>query len=158
MTTDKTLNGPPNLNNFFYDKTRGMLFFWVAQTDPLAVGQSPLGNCTGASTDPAFCPDKTTGETYYVCPAEGCSTYRIVLDDTSYKPGPSNCPASTVYGPYSWPGQPAGLNKLVLRGGTTPVTQKEDGGLDDKFPHYAAATAPICPLTTTPIPTPTPAP
>jgi hypothetical protein len=153
MTTDGTLNGPPKLNNFFYDKTRGMLFLWVAQTDPLAAGQSPIGNCTGAPTDPAYCPDKTTGETYYICPAEGCSTYRIVLNDTSYKPGPSNCPASTVYGPYSWPGQPAGLNKLVLKGDTTPIVQVEAGGLNGKFPHYEAASAAICPLTTTPITT-----
>ncbi len=148
MTTNGQLNGPPNLNNYFYDKTRGMLFFWAAQTDPNAVGPSPLGNCTGASTDPAFCPKNTTAESYYVCPAEGCPSYRITLNDPAYKPGVSDCPASSVYGTdgYTWPGPPANQNVMVLKGGTTPVVQVAAGGLNNKFPHYKSGpgTLPVC--------------
>ena len=148
MTKDGTLNGPPNLNKFFYDKTRGILFFWVAQTHPNAQGPSPLGNCTGAATDPPYCPDHTTDESYYVCPPEGCSTYRVVLNDPDYTPGPSDCSLDTVYGPYTWPGPPQDENVMVVAGTTTAVEQQEQPGLDGDFPHYEPKTPLSCPTTT----------
>jgi len=171
MTTDGKLNGPPvevqggkvvksTLNNYYYDKDNGWLFVWVAQTEANAHGPSPLGDCTGASTDPFYCPSKTTpGDTYYVCPAQGCPTYRIELNDPNYKPGESNCgdPYSMTQG-YEWPGPPVGENVVVLKGTSTSVVRVAQGGLDNKFPHYAAASAPSCPLTTPPSPSPTPSP
>ncbi|MBV8073686.1 MAG: G8 domain-containing protein [Acidobacteriaceae bacterium] len=148
MTADGKLNGPPNLNNFFYDQQRGILFFWVAQTDPSAAGQSPLGNCSGVN-DPSYCPDNSTGGTYYVCPPQGCSTYRVSLNDPSYTPGPSACPADAVYGPYTWPGEPANQNQLVLAdSSSTQIAQVPKGGLNNQFPHYESDPAPACPIET----------
>jgi hypothetical protein len=152
LTTDGKLNGPPVLNKYWYDKTNGWLFLWVAQTEPNAKGPSPLGNCTGdAATDPYFCPSNTTKDSYYVCPAEGCPTYRIALSDPSYVPGPSNCgdPYSAAQG-YEWPGGPEKDDKpfentLVLSGTTTAVIQKAEGGKDKKFPHYTTTSAVKCP-------------
>ncbi|MFZ0589263.1 MAG: G8 domain-containing protein [Bryobacteraceae bacterium] len=146
MTVDGNLNGLPNLNNFFYDKQRGLLFFWVAQTEPNAAGQSPLGNCTGSAGDPSYCPDKSTGDTYYVCPPEGCSTYRVSLNDPNYTPGPSDCPAGIVYGPYTWPAQPVNQNRLVLADTHAIVSQGQQPGLNGNFPHYTPDSPPACPL------------
>jgi len=93
MTTDGMLNGPPNLNKYFYDSTTAMLYVWVRQTSANASGPAPLGNCTGnPATDPFYCTDNTTKESYYVCPKEGCSTVRIKLNAMNYQPGPSKCP------------------------------------------------------------------
>ncbi|MGD0074116.1 MAG: G8 domain-containing protein [Candidatus Binataceae bacterium] len=148
MTTDGKLNGPPNLDKFFYDKNLGILFFWVAQTDPNARGPSPLGNCTGSASDPPFCPDHTTDESYYICPPEGCSTYRIVLNDPNYVPGQSDCSVESVYGPYSWPAPPSNENVLVRAGTTTPIEQDQQPGVNDDFPHYVSKTPLTCPMTT----------
>jgi len=152
LTSDGKLNGPPVLNNYTYDKTNGWLFLWVAQTEPNATGPSPLGNCTGnPASDPYFCPSKTTKDSYYVCPAEGCPTYRIVLSDTNYVPGISQCgdPYSASQG-YEWPGPPEKDNKpfvntLVLAGTKTEVDQKAEGGKNNKFPHYTTTSKVTCP-------------
>jgi hypothetical protein len=150
LTTGGELNGPPVLNKYTYDKTNGWLFLWVAQTEPNAKGPTPLGNCTGdKATDPDFCPSRTTGDSYYVCPAQGCPTYRIVLSDTTYTPGPSNCgnPYSPAEG-YEWPGPPQNENTLVLAGTTTPVTRKAEPSENkefNKFPHYTTTSAVKCP-------------
>ena len=150
MTVDGTLNGPPNLKNFFYDMQRGILFFWVAQTEPNAAGPSPLGNCSGLANDPAFCPDKTTGESYYVCPPQGCTTYRISLSDPNYTPGTSDAPLDVVYGPYTWLVQPANQSELVMADTNAKVTQIAEPGAKGIFPHYAPAAAPTCPVDTAP--------
>ncbi|MGC1342753.1 MAG: G8 domain-containing protein [Candidatus Binataceae bacterium] len=173
MTVDGTPNGAPNISTYFYDPTTGMLYLWVAQTDANAVGPSPLGNCTGGSTDPTFCPEVgppvgiSTGESYYNCPAEGCPTYRVVLNDPAYtNPTTSTCPVFgstgdatgwlTGTGGATWPGAPktdqfamvlAGTTSLVVR--TTPVPTP--------LPHYAAASAPTCAINQI-APTPTPVP
>jgi G8 domain len=151
MTTDGKLNGPPNLDKYYYDSTNGWLFLWVRQNEANAKGPSPLGNCTGDSNDPAYCPSKTTGESYYVCPAEGCTSYRIVVKDPNYAPGPSNCgdPYSAAQG-YSWPGGPPNQNTLVVAGSSpvVPVDQDPQGGLNNKFPHYASKTTLTCNPTT----------
>ena len=145
-------NGPPILNNYFYDKTNGWLFVWVAQTEPNAQGPSPLGNCTGnKETDPVYCPSQTTGESYYVCPAQGCPSYRIVLNDPNYKPGKSACgdPYSAQQG-YEWPAGPTNQNTLVLANTTTPLVQAQMAGKQVgatfPFPHYTANPALTCPL------------
>ncbi len=144
-------NGPPIINNYFYDSTNGWLFLWVAQTEPNAQGPSPLGNCTGnKTTDPVYCPSQTTGESYYVCPAQGCPSYRIVLNDKSYTPGKSNCGDPYTEG-YEWPDGPMNENTLVLAGTETPVDQAQMPGkqVNGKFPfpHYTANPPLTCPVT-----------
>ncbi len=155
MTTNGALNGPPNPNNYFYDSTTGMLYLWIQQTDANAFGPSPLGVCTGSSSDPPYCPQATnglsTGESYYNCPAEGCPTYRVVLSDSTYTPGVSTCPVYgtatgtandwlTGTGGATWPGPPADEPVLVMGGSivarTTPVPSP--------LPHYAPSSAPTC--------------
>jgi hypothetical protein len=164
MTTNGMLNGPPNLDKFSYDSTTGMLYLWIAQTDPNAVGPSPLGNCTGSSNDPAFCPQSpnglSTGEAYYNCPAEGCPTYRIAMNDASYTPGTSACPVfgstgdangwATGTGGNTWPGPPANqpaANQpaLVYKGTKTVVARTTPTA--NPLPHYAPASAPVCATT-----------
>jgi G8 domain len=149
MTTDGKLNGPPNLDNYFYDSTNGWLFLWVRQNEPNAQGPSPLGICTGASDDPPYCPSKTTGESYYVCPAQGCSSLRVVVNDPNYVPGTSACGDPYSSGEeYSWPAGPANQNTLVTAASTpVSVVQTPQGGKDNKFPHYASGTSLTCNVT-----------
>jgi len=130
-------------DQFYYDKDSGMLYFYVVQESPNAVGPSPLGSCTESSKDP--CPDVAKGETYYTCPPQGCTDYAVKLHDSSYKPGPSNC---TPYPTFETP-EPTPEFKLVYKGTTTEVKlvqAKDDKAL--KFPHYTANPAPTCPITT----------
>src|SRR5262249_17971901 len=128
LTVDGKLNGKPVLDTFHYDKTNGWLFLWVAQTEDNAHGPSPLGDCKckpgdeACKDDPSYCPSKTTGEPYYVCPAKGCPTYRIELNDPDYKPGEEDCGDPYTEG-YEWPGPPANENELVIKGTTTPVAR-----------------------------------
>jgi len=139
-------NGTPQLDKYFYDSKSGWLFFYVAQirpnasganaVPPVTGGPAPLGSCTGKSTDPYFCPSKTGGDSYYVCPPEGCWSYSVSLHDDSYSPQPSAC--SNPYG-----GNPDYSQTPVLEGqlalGTVPVVRTVDGGTGGKFPHYLPA-------------------
>jgi hypothetical protein len=165
-------NGLPPVNNYFYDSTTGMLYFWIQQTDPNAPGPSPLGNCTGAATDPPFCPQSTgpnavsTGEAYYNCPAEGCPTYRIVLNDATYMPGTSTCPVfgstgdapgwANGTGGATWQNPPANQPTLVAVGTTTAVkrVQVQMPGPPatpapgaTPLPNYSDANPPTCATT-----------
>lgn len=159
MTTDGTLNGPPNLNKYFYDSTTGMLYLWVAQTDANAEGPSPLGNCTGSANDPAFCPQNTgagavsTGEPYYNCPAEGCPTYRISLNDPNYTPGTSTCPVfgstgdvagwTNGTGGATWTSPPANQPVLVDADNPSSVVVRT-AVTSGPAPHYEDANPPVC--------------
>src|SRR5262249_41084506 len=60
----KHMDGTPDLTKYHYDATTGMLFFYVAQEHPNAVGTSPLGSCTGKSSDDPACPKSDKGESY----------------------------------------------------------------------------------------------
>jgi hypothetical protein len=162
MTTDGTLSGPPNLDKYFYDSNTGMLYLWIVQTDANAAGPSPLGNCTGQASDPPFCPQLTngvsTGEPYYNCPAEGCSNYRITLNDPTYTvntAGQSTCPVfGTATGNandwlngtagVTWPAPPTSLPIPVLYDKSTNevVTRTEPN--PNPAPHYAPASNPTC--------------
>jgi hypothetical protein len=161
MTTDKTLYGPPDLTKYFYDSGTGMLYLWVAQIDANAEGPSPLGNCTGGNGDSAFCPQLNkginTGETYYNCPAEGCSTYRVTLNDQDYKPGQSKCDVfgggllsdgwAKGTGGATWTKAPVPpgdkpLPSLVPDGSTNPVERVAK--TDSTLPHYADKNPPTC--------------
>jgi len=128
-------------DTFYYDQKSGLLFFYVVQDAPNAFGPSPVVTCTDTSGDP--CPDVKNGESYYACPPQGCIDYVVRLNDSNYKPGPSNCPA---YPTFETP-EPDPKFKLVLKGTITPVVFVQKGGKDNKFPHYEATTAPVCPTT-----------
>ena len=49
-------DGVPDLGKYFYDPSAGMLFFYVAQEFPNAVGPAPLGSCKDDGTGDASCP------------------------------------------------------------------------------------------------------
>ena len=149
-------NGTPNLNKYFYDPGTGWLFFYVAQIRPNATGQNggpaPLGSCTGnTATDPFFCPSQNGGESYYVCPPEGCWDYSVALKDDNYSPEPSACGA-----PYPTYAQDTPVLEGQLAQATTPVTRAVDGGVGGNFPHYLDAnlSAGVCPNASSPTPTP----
>jgi len=156
--TDLSVNGQPVLDKYFYDPATGWMFLNVAQNRPNATGPSPLGACTGATTgpnaDPYFCPSQNGGESYYVCPAEGCWDYGIVLNDSTWKPAPSSCP--DPYVTYGTPSTPPLDAKLVVASDSSNVTRAQDGGLNQKFPHYLSLNPPAS--CSTAMPTPTPAP
>jgi len=128
-----------DLTKYYYDSGTGWLFFYVAQQDPNPVGPSPIASCGGATKDPA-CPNNANGETYYVCPPEGCTDYVVRLNDSSYTPDVSTCPSP--YPAYKVP-QPKQPYHLAYLGGTTSVT-RENAGTGTDFPHYTAQTAPVC--------------
>jgi hypothetical protein len=147
---DLTANGKPVLDTYFYDPATGWLFLNVAQNRPNALGASPLGACPAVPTpnDPYFCPSKTGGESYYVCPAEGCLDYGIVLNDSSWTPAASACP--DPYVTYGTPPTPPLDAKLVLASDNSNVTRVQGGGINMMFPHYLPASEP--PMCTTPAP------
>jgi hypothetical protein len=145
-------NGTPQLDKYFYDSKSGWLFFYVAQTSPNARaatgGTAPLGSCTGnKSTDPFFCPSQiggpshTGGDSYYVCPPEGCWSYSVKLSDAAnYSPQPSAClPAYGGNPDYS---QTTPILEGQLAEGNTPVTRMVDGGKNGQFPHYKPTSEP----------------
>jgi hypothetical protein len=157
MTTNGQPNGPPNLDNYFYDSTTGMLYVWIRQTEPNAPGASPIGNCTGnPATDPPFCPVHITGDTYYVCPKEGCSSIRVQLNAMNYVPGVSNCP---VFGPggtandwvkntggATWPNPPTIDQNFLVFAGTTTIAQTKAVGTT--FPYNDVTSSMLsCPMT-----------
>jgi hypothetical protein len=157
-------DGTPNdINKWFYDNGTGMLFFYVAQDRPNAVGSTPLGSCAGGASDSA-CPDPNspndaTKENYYTCPPEGCITYSVRLATTTpYDPGPSACGSKPEY---TQPA-PKDANQLafVVPSGTTPAPPFQDGSIvqaidaetKPTFKHRLAgfggnAVSPVCPGT-----------
>ena len=152
------------------------------------MGPSPLGSCcdkTKFACDPAkndpVCPDFNNPdvnqrESYYPCPPQGCITYTVRLDDSTWKPGPSKCGDSQDnFDIYKYSGgifeqqPPADENKLayVVPQGVTPKNRITDGeevtpvvckvgdttdmnpdckGTKAKFPHSAAEFDPWCPV------------
>jgi len=80
----------PVPNKYFYDKKSGMLLFYMVQSAPNALGPSPLGSC-GANAQTPLPPECPHGsETYYTCPAGGCTSYRVKMKG-AYDPGRSSC-------------------------------------------------------------------
>ena len=79
---------------------------------------------------------------YYVCPAQGCQTYVVTLNDAAYTPQPSNCQ------PYPTYNQNPPPNQFQLFTAGMAVRRTEEGGNDGNFPHYAATVDPMCPVST----------
>lgn len=138
-------DGTPNGNKFHYDPATGMLYLYLVQNVPNAVGSSPLGSCDPATLatlpgNPApdvACPknnDPTFPENYYNCPAAGCPMYTIDMEDRTYDPGPSACGGSatdttalyTLQPKYVLP-EPANANKLAYLAGGTVVADEWNG-------------------------------
>jgi hypothetical protein len=135
--------GVPDLGKYFYDAATGMLFFYVAQEFPNALGPSPLGSCKSDGTGDDSCPDIAMGETFYACPPQGCITYKVTLNDSTYTPAPSTC---AVYPKYAQPA-PTPKYRLAYKENNAPVVRTPPGGLggnDNDFPHYTPAVAPKC--------------
>jgi G8 domain len=146
------MNGRTGLDKYYYDPTTGWLFLYVAQQDANPVGPSPLGSCKDAATPDPSCPNNANGETYYVCPPEGCRDYVITVTDSSYKPGVSTCPDPYAAG-FGAP-EPTPLYHLTLAGTTTtvvrdPILNPPMAPNMGVFSHYApnAATTPACEAT-----------
>ena len=142
-------NGNPVLDKYYYDTNTGYLWLNVVQDEPNAQGPSPIGSC-----DPNFDnghPDPdcrySHGESYYVCPKNGCIIYTIAMNDPNYTPGPS--PSSVVLPPAAANLKPAPShpNELVMHGTSTVIVPKLEL---DKFtePYNTASTAsPVCKTT-----------
>lgn len=136
-------DGFPDLTKYFYDESRGMLFFYVAQELPNAFGPSPLGTCRGGEGDDPACPLLEEGESYYACPPAGCSDYLVELNDPSYIPGPSDCEPYPTYAQDPPPDEMS----LAYLGGNEIVQQVEAPGMGGNFPHFEPASPPECPAT-----------
>ncbi|HUY20180.1 MAG TPA: G8 domain-containing protein [Candidatus Binataceae bacterium] len=135
------MSGHNGLDKYYYDSSTGWLFLYVAQEDHNPDGPSPLANCKDKSPADPSCPKNANGETYYVCPAEGCKDYVITVTDPNYVPGPSTCTLPTaMLAP-----EPTPAYHLALVG-TMPPTTVMPTPVPGDFPHYAAttATAPVC--------------
>ncbi|HUY26794.1 MAG TPA: G8 domain-containing protein [Candidatus Binataceae bacterium] len=133
------VNGLTGLDKFYYDSS-GWLFLYVAQQDENSVGPSPLANCKDSATPDPSCPKNGGGETYYVCPPEGCADYVVTVTDPNYKPGVSTCSyPTTLLAP-----EPPPLYHLALSSSTGTSVDRHP--VPGAFPHYAASsdTAPVC--------------
>ena len=135
------MNKRTGLDKYYYDAPTGWLFLYVAQQDPNPDGPSPLANCKDQSPPDPSCPNNANGETYYVCPAEGCRDYVITVTDNTYTPGVSTCPDPYAAG-FGAP-EPTPPYHLTLAGSTNTVVRDPIAGA---FPHYSAdaTTAPVC--------------
>ncbi|MGH8426446.1 MAG: G8 domain-containing protein [Gammaproteobacteria bacterium] len=132
-------NGTPNLGVYYYDQTSGYLYLNVAQDEPNPVAPSPLGSCHADGTGDTSCPDFEHGESYYVCPKNGCIIYTIAQNDPAYAPGSSTGqpdPADALPAP-------ANQNQLVVNGTDTVITRTEE--LDKTgVPYYVPTNATAC--------------
>ena len=147
---DGTPVDPPK---YYYDATTGMLYFYVMQKEKNMQGSSPIGSCVNGSD--SACPDPS--ESLFACPAQGCITYTVEIDDPSYDPGASFCAGSAspgeIYkvqnGKYVLP-EPAKTNKLVYAPPYPPgITEKSLVQYDamttpQGFLHRVAKTSPTC--------------
>ncbi|HEV3112230.1 MAG TPA: hypothetical protein VGY99_17225 [Candidatus Binataceae bacterium] len=161
-------DGTPKLDKYFYDDNSGsagfgMLYFYAAQDQPNAIAPSPLGSCSNPpnpETDDPSCPDFTMSkhkfrESYYACPAQGCTVYTIYLNDPNYKysvdlTDPNNNPAASTCKPYPLYAQsaPAKLGQLVLAGTTKPPITFQTNVDKQGVPfNTVTGPAPSCPVT-----------
>ncbi|MCC6868970.1 MAG: hypothetical protein IT522_09115 [Burkholderiales bacterium] len=147
--TDPKTGRPVDLkkDHYYYDTDTGMLFFYVKQDRPNVVSTSPLGSCDVANP-PGYCPNPKGNpypESYYACPAEGCLTYTVRLDDADYDPAPSACVAAgkkTIYETNAAYAQPpiVGANQLAFvdGDGTRPagaIVEALDQNATSAYPY-----------------------
>jgi hypothetical protein len=147
---------PVDASKYFFDTKTGMLFFFVQQTAPNAHGAMPLGSCHNPAQvgdDPA-CPGANDLDTYFGCPAQGCSSYSVVLNDLAYKPGPSACaaraPGGNLYDQSTGfaltePPQTHFLADKKTNAIVAPLLQSAKS----PYQHWVPKSEPSCPKTTT---------
>jgi G8 domain len=119
-------------NAFYYDATNGLLFIQVQQTEPNAIGASPLGTpgCSGSTSAP--CLDPSAGESLYSCPADGCGLYTIDAAGGYAPSGPTACAPYGGATDYSQ-AYPPNMNQLEFMIGSKtgqsvqPFIMQEDG-------------------------------
>ena len=139
-------DGSPDLDKYYYDPDSGMLFFYVAQDEANAFGPSPLGSCTGdEETDDEYCPSLKEGESYYGCPAQGCTVYVVRMDDDTYQPGESMCDPYPTYAQQA----PENENQLVYVESPGEVVVQVPVP-DERFPHNEPLFDPHCPINEAP--------
>ena len=152
---------PASFDKYYFDSTTGMLFFYVLQDSPNAKGMAPVGSCNGRADDDPACPGAGELETYFPCPAQGCTNYSVVVNDPGYTPGPSTCDqraGGSVYGSngaggYTLP-EPVIANRLAYVGesGAGSIVQAVPRVSAKNFLHWEPARPPSCPITTPPAP------
>jgi hypothetical protein len=103
--TNDLANVTPTSDMYYYNN--GVVVFYAHQDDDNPEGPSPIGEClnptqqTGCMAScPIYqrpapncscetnnpCPDFANDETYYSCPTQGCTDYRITVLDDNYSP------------------------------------------------------------------------
>lgn len=150
------LDGTPAFDKYYFDSATGMLFFYVVQDSPNAKGVAPVGSCSGKPGDDPACPGADELDTYFPCPAQGCTNYSVVVNDASYTPGASTCDAraagGTLYGAngYTLP-EPAIANRLghVGQSGPSSVVNAVPAStvkFNQTFRRWDAVPAASCPI------------
>ena len=124
-------DGTPDFDKYFYDEARGLLYLHVAQTEANAFGPSPLGSCRWTSDDDPSCPNRARDESYYSCPAQGCTVYIVRLNDPTYEPAASKCEPYPVYHQ-----DPPEQKHFLADRNHQLVAREFNAGVNDKFPHY----------------------
>ena len=149
---------PVDASKYFFDSSTGMLFFYVRQTANNAHGAMPIGSChtpAQPGDDPA-CPGAKDLDTYFGCPAQGCSNYSVRLNDPNYQPGPSACaalaPGGDLYAPatgYALTDAPL-TNHLAYAGqsGAAAIVQPIQQTGISPYQHWVPSQQPSCDTTT----------
>jgi hypothetical protein len=167
LTETQTLSEVTPTSDKYYYKN-GVLTFYAHQDDDNPEGPSPIGECltpTQQASCPASCPtfqtpfpdcscktdnpcpDFAHGETYYSCPPQGCTDYRIEVLDNNYSPNAvADCGANPAMCSSALPmNAPANENQLTWA--TTPLSampftrQEMEKTPSAGFPHAVPSTA-----------------
>jgi len=166
----------PTSDKYYYND--GVLTFYVHQDDDNPEGPSPIGEClnpthqtgcTASCSSPNTyqrpapdctcevdnpCPDFADGETYYSCPPQGCTDYRIKVENENYSPkavadctgNPASCSSALPMD------APANENQLTWATASplpTPFAREEvektaGAGFPHAIPSPAATPAGLC--------------
>jgi hypothetical protein len=144
--------GVPDPTKYYYESKTGMLFFYVLQDLPNAVGPSPLGSCGPNTPNSSECPKAP--ESYYACPAPGCELAIVRLDPSNYEPGPSDCEGPNDENIYTYnngvyaQNPPPDQNQLALFASGTPTIVSGITQGIPPFQHAAPSPTPNCPVAT----------
>ena len=167
LTETQTLSEvTPTSDKYYYQN--GVVTFYAHQDDDNPEGPSPIGECltpthqTGCSaTCPTYqtpapdcscktdnpCPDFADGETYYSCPPQGCTDYRIRVEDDSYSPkAVADCGAAPASCSSALPmDAPANENQLTYATNPLPAMpfarEETEKTMGAGFPHAVASTS-----------------
>ena len=147
--------GNPVIDKYYYDTNTGYLWLNIVQEVANAEGPSPIGSCDkdfdAGTPDPACQYANGHGESYYVCPKNGCIIYAIRMDDPNYTEGTSPTTAQLPPEATHLMPAPAHPNELKVIYGANPGTVvKSVSSTDDQGTVYntaSAGTGPTCTVT-----------